>query len=183
MRTPFAKRLGVVCASGVLALATTSAAIRQDPPQTRPVFRAGATLVPVDVRVVDKSGKPVTDLTQADFAVFEDGVRQEVHHYSTQALAAQPAPADSRLLRRAGPPVAIAPQDHRVFLILIGRGNLTGPSNGVEGVLHLVRDRLLPQDRVAVLAWNRATDFTTDHARIVQVSSDSNASNLGSMSN
>jgi len=36
-------------------------------------------------------------------------------------------------------------------------------------MLHFVHERLLPQDAVAVMAWNRATDFTTDHARIAAV--------------
>jgi VWFA-related protein len=40
---------------------------------------------------------------------------------------------------------------------------------GVDGIRHLVANRLLPQDRVAVLAWNRATDFTTDHASVLRV--------------
>jgi hypothetical protein len=36
-------------------------------------------------------------------------------------------------------------------------------------MIHLVRDRLLPQDRVAVFAYDRATPFTTDHEQIAQV--------------
>jgi VWFA-related protein len=39
----------------------------------------------------------------------------------------------------------------------------------VDALIHFVRNRLLPQDQVAVLAFNRATDFTTDRARILQV--------------
>ena len=33
-------------------------------------------------------------------------------------------------------------------------------------MIHFVRDRLLPNDIVAVMAWNRATAFTADHAKI-----------------
>ena len=36
-------------------------------------------------------------------------------------------------------------------------------------MLHLVRDRLLPQDQVAVLAWNRATEFSTDRRAALDV--------------
>jgi VWFA-related protein len=46
---------------------------------------------------------------------------------------------------------------------------LQPPSKGVDGALKFVRERLLPQDQVAVLAYNRATDFTTDHEKIAQV--------------
>ena len=74
------------CCSCLLALASPSTAISQDPSQTPPVFRAGTRVVPVDVRVVDKNGQPVTDLTQADFTVFEDGIRQELSLFTHENL-------------------------------------------------------------------------------------------------
>ena len=40
---------------------------------------------------------------------------------------------------------------------------------GVDAALEFVRTRLLPKDQVAVLAYNRATDFTTDRARVTGV--------------
>ena len=43
----------------ILLLCTSGASQIQSPPQ----FRGGVTLVPVEVRVVDKTGAPVTDLT------------------------------------------------------------------------------------------------------------------------
>ena len=52
---------------------------------------------------------------------------------------------------------------------MLGRGRLQDPSKGVDALIHFVRNRLLPQDQVAVLAFNRSTDFTTDRARILQV--------------
>src|SRR5215208_2839527 len=36
-------------------------------------------------------------------------------------------------------------------------------------MLHFVHERLLPQDLVAVMAWNRATAFTTDRAATIDV--------------
>jgi VWFA-related protein len=39
----------------------------------------------------------------------------------------------------------------------------------VDALIQFVRAGLLPQDRVAVYAYNRATDFTTDHEQIAQV--------------
>ena len=140
---------------------------QQPPPQT--VFRAGTMLVPIDVRVLDKEGKPVTDLTAADFTVLEDRRVQQVEHFWTQglvrAIANDPLPA----LQRQPEARTVGPQARRIFLIVLGRGRLQPPAKGVDGVLHLVRERLLPQDYVAVAAWNRATDFTTDHAKIAAV--------------
>src|SRR6185295_12483571 len=63
----------------------------------------------------------------------------------------------------------VAQQDRRVFLIVLGRGRLQEPSNGIDAVQRFVRELLLPQDEVAILAWDRATDFTTDHAQILRV--------------
>jgi len=39
---------------------------------------------------------------------------------------------------------------------------------GREGKRAFVRERLLPQDRIALMAWNRATDFTTNHDLIAR---------------
>jgi len=54
-------------------------------------------------------------------------------------------------------------------VIAFGRGRLQAPARGIDATIAFVRDRLLPQDRVAVMAWNRATDFTIDRAGILAV--------------
>mgnify|MGYP003337379625 CR=1 FL=1 len=36
-------------------------------------------------------------------------------------------------------------------------------------MIHFVRDRLLPQDLVSVMAWNRATEFTSEHAKVADL--------------
>ena len=51
---------------------------------------------------------------------------------------------------------------------MLGRGRLQGPSKGIDALIHFVEQRLLPQDQVAVLAYNRATDFTTDRRPILE---------------
>ena len=141
----------------------------QNPAPQTPTFRGGTRLVPVDVRVVDRAGRPVTDLTEKDFELLENGVRQTLSHFSVQSLLAEAArPADRQLMRNSDPAPAIGTQSHRVFLIVLGRGRLQPPARGVDGMIHFVRRRLLPQDLVAVMAWNRATDFTTDHGRIAE---------------
>jgi len=132
------------------------------------VFRVGTTLIPLDVRVLDKKGRPVTDLLQSEFTVYENNVPQQIRHFSSQTLTPEPPPATALLPRRSDQPI-FEPRNYRVFLIYLGRGELRGPSNGVDGLLHFVKERLLPQDRVAIFAWNRATDFTVDHETAVAV--------------
>lgn len=51
----------------------------------------------------------------------------------------------------------------------MGRGRIDRPFKSVDALARFVRNDLLPQDRVAVFAYNRATDFTTDHEHVAQV--------------
>jgi Ca-activated chloride channel family protein len=58
-----------------------------------PVFRSGAELVALTVAVVDKDQRFVRGLAQNDFAVYEDGVRQDLSFF-----AASDVPLDLMLL-------------------------------------------------------------------------------------
>lgn len=128
-------------------------------------IRSRVTLVPLDVRVLDRNGRPVTDLTQDDFTVLEDGVPQKIGHFSFQQLEAE-APGPARPPLRKALDATVEEQRHRTFLIVMGRGRLHGWAGGYTAAIKFVREQLLPQDKVAVAAWNRATDFSTDHARL-----------------
>ena len=163
--------LGADQMARVIGCITTLAAVSLLSQQQPPTIRSRTTLVPVDVRVVDARGNPVTDLTKQDFTVEEDGVRQEIRLFDRVALTARPANGGPPPLRRSiaaddqsQPP---ATPEARLFLFAFGRGRLQWPDKGIDSTIKFVRERLLPQDRVAVLAYNRATDFTTDRARIV----------------
>jgi VWFA-related protein len=159
-----------LCAAGLSALGLAVAA--QTPPASpqaqAPIFRGRTTVVPIDVRVVDKNGKPVTDLKAEDFTVLENGVPQKVEFFFTQALA--PAAGDAAPVRpTTAPAQTLAPANRRLFLIVLGRGRLQEPSKGVDATLRFVRERLMPQDQVAVMAWNRATDFSADKTRASEI--------------
>jgi len=49
-------------------------------------FRSGIELVSLDVTVTDGAGRYVTDLNQADFSVFEDGVKQDIAFFTRTSL-------------------------------------------------------------------------------------------------
>ncbi len=135
------------------------------PPGT---FRVRVRLVPVDVTVTDARGRPVTGLKQEDFHIFDDGKSQEIRHFSVQTFsAAAPMPEQASILRPI-PAAELSPQTSRVFLILMGRGRFQMPFKTVDALIQFVRKNLLPQDRLALFAYNRATDFTTDHEKIAQ---------------
>jgi VWFA-related protein len=157
-----------VLALSAAALAATAALSAQQPAQEpKAPFRSATTLVPIDVRVIDRSGKPITGLSQSDFIVTENGIRQTISTFSAAAMTASSPSVP--LLRAVGRTESLEPQQARVFLLLMGRGIIQGPSKGVTAMEDLVRERLLPQDRVAVMAWNRATDFSADHDRAAAV--------------
>ncbi|HEX6322365.1 MAG TPA: VWA domain-containing protein [Vicinamibacterales bacterium] len=132
-------------------------------------FRSRITLVPLDVRVVDRDGRPVTDLKQEDFTILEDGLPQQIGHFAFETMQPDPAGVDDGLELRRAPGAGLKAQNRRVFLIVLGRGRLQHPAKGVDGALDFVRTKLLPQDIVAVQAYNRATGFSTDHARAAAV--------------
>jgi VWFA-related protein len=123
-------------------------------------------LVPVDVIVTDAKDRPVTDLKKEDFQIFENGQLQEIRHFMVQALTAAPPEPAQRL--QPALTTEFAPQTARTFLIVMGRGRYA-VFKTLESLMQFVRKDLLPQDRVAFLAFNRATDFTTDHERVARV--------------
>jgi Ca-activated chloride channel family protein len=51
-----------------------------------PTFRSGASLVSLNVTVMDGSERYVTGLQPADFAVYEDGVKQDVRFFESTAV-------------------------------------------------------------------------------------------------
>ena len=154
----------------VCALCVAAAAAQQPAPQqATPAFRSGTTLISVEVRVVDRNRRPVEGLQASDFTIIEDGKTQDVRHFVPITLTPQAeGVTDEPLIQRSGTRPFDTPSTRRVFLILLGRGDLQIPAKGLDGMIHLVRN-LLPQDLVAVMAWNRATPFTSNHAQIAAV--------------
>lgn len=157
--------IGVVC---VLIAFTAGVALRGAGADQKPQFRSGVTLVPVDVRVVDKEGKPVTGLKPEDFTVLEDDVPQPVRQFSEIGLTAMPSAPDAKLTFRESA-LGITPQTGRVFLFVLGRGRLQEPAKGVDAVLKMIRTQLLPQDQVALMMYDRATDFSTNHEEVAKI--------------
>jgi VWFA-related protein len=167
-------RAALSCAVAVVlaAAGTGLAGLGVGTPQAPGAIRVQITLVPVNVVVTDKDDKPVTDLTRDDFTIVEDGVRQTIAHFSLQTLQADaiaPAAATQKAGLRKVPTASLEPQTRRTMVIVLGRGRLQNPSRSIDALISFVRQDLLPQDMVAVMAWNRATDFTADHERVIQV--------------
>ena len=72
----------LVTALALTALGGIATAQQDKPPPQTPAFRAGIDIVSLNVTVTDGVNHYVTDLEEADFQIFEDGVKQEVTFFS-----------------------------------------------------------------------------------------------------
>jgi VWFA-related protein len=143
----------------------------QEPPQQPPprtTFKSAVDLVPVDVNVLDRSGRPVSDLTVDDFTLTVDGRPRRIA--SAQFISATKAIQDA-------PP---APREYssnagaaggRLVMLVIDSGNI-GAGRGKTAIDAAKRfvGSLNRADRVALVTIPGAgpqIDFTSNHA-IVQ---------------
>ena len=74
----------LVATAAAATLRITAAQPPQPPPQVP--FRAGVDVVSLNVTVTDGTARYITDLTQDDFNVFEDGVKQDVTFFTRTNL-------------------------------------------------------------------------------------------------
>jgi Ca-activated chloride channel family protein len=66
-------------------LTAVVAAAQSDPPRRPPTFGAGVEVIRLSVSVTDGRNRLVSGLSDKDFAVFEDGVRQELAFFTDEA--------------------------------------------------------------------------------------------------
>lgn len=133
--------------------------------QPRTTFRSTVDLVPVDVTVLDKSGRPVSDLTAADFTLAVDGKPRRIA--SAQFIAVD------RVIESAAPrPMEYdansAATGGRLFMLVVDAGNISSGrgKSAIEAAKRFV-SRLNRSDRVALMTIPGATpqiDFTSNHA-------------------
>lgn len=145
----------------VAAIATSS---RQSQEPQRPLFRSRTAAVPVDVRVVDRSGLPVIGLRREDFTIYEDGNEQAVSHFAARDRRnpdqGEPDRSGRGFADQWGP---------RTFAFVLGRGRLKGPAHGVSSLLNFVKTGLRDDDRIILVAYGRRTELTTNHEAVARL--------------
>lgn len=75
-----------IAPAAILAIATVWVSAQDGPSQDQRLFRAGVDIVSLNVTVVDSQNRYITDLTENDFVVYEDGVRQELVLFKRTSL-------------------------------------------------------------------------------------------------
>jgi VWFA-related protein len=140
VRVPTVLVLGAALAS----LPATAQTPRQTP--RPPVFEAGIEVINLNVSITDPRGQYVTGLTRDDFAVFEDGIKQDLSIFAHENL-----PISMVLMVDTS-----ASMDEK----------LTAARTAGKRFVRTLR----PQDVAQVMQFNdRATvlqDFTADHAAL-----------------
>ncbi len=128
----------------MLTLGVTAVAGAERSQESPPVFGAGVELVRLDAIVLDRDGKPVTDLQAADFEVEEDGRKQEVTSFEPVVVSPRPtAPV-------VGPPrVAVArvrtPAEGRSVFVFFDDVHVQASNS--ERVRHALRQFLASEVR------------------------------------
>jgi Ca-activated chloride channel family protein len=108
-------------------------------------FRSGVDLVNVNATVTDRTGRFVAGLRQSDFTVYDDGVRQEITHFSNERV-----------------PVSLG-------IAIDTSGSMAGERMAAarEALDRLLLDLLQPEDEVFVIRFSATPQlvqpWTTDH--------------------
>ena len=144
--------------------------------QPAPRFRGGVDIVQLDVAVLDRSRRPVPDLTADDFTVLEDGKPQPIIAF--EELSA-PDPDGSLVpwMRDVAPDVRTNSADgRRIFVLVLDDVSIAGGPyevrivDTVKKIARTFVERMGPLDQACVVFTgdNRvAQDFTSDRRALL----------------
>jgi len=145
--------IALVCAlAGAAAIEGQAPATPSQEPQ-RPTFRLDANFVRVDIYPT-ADGKPVTDLTAADFEVLEDGVPQQIETFERIEI-----PGHTPVEQRRDPNTVAQMRAEaenpraRVFVIFLDTGHteLAGSHRMQRSLVSMLDQMLAPDDLFAVM--------------------------------
>jgi len=150
---------------------------KQDPAQRpqQPTFRTGINFVRVDVIVTDRNGAPVSNLTQADFEVQEDGKPQAIETFKLVEITGIPRPGDQlprEIRSEYEEEYETGREDVRLFVIFLDDYHVrVGTSMFVRQALEsFISTQIGPMDLVALmypLTPTSALKFTRDRESLI----------------
>jgi VWFA-related protein len=146
----------------VLVLAVTQAAAQQP----SPTFRAGIDVLTIEAAVLDRDGKPIIDLTPADFYVTLDGKPRRVR--DARFYGDGGAEVVARAESTVSGPVMNSSEDGRIVVFVVDRDSIApGNEQVVLEAATTVIDGLSPADAAGVLSLpGDSTDLTRNHVLV-----------------
>ena len=112
------------------------------------VLRIDTALIYVPVRVMDKDGKYIPDLQAKDFKIYEDGVEQDIEHFSA------------------------VDDPFNVVLMLDMSGSTRFKVEDIQDAAVTFTEQLRPQDRVMVVSFDQKvwvdSEFTNDRTKLMK---------------
>src|SRR5260221_5186134 len=163
--------LFLLCGLCVLRGKTSSSSLLAQEPQQPPRFQSSVEVTSLDVAVVDDRGKPIADLTPADFVVRIDGNQRRVVSAEWISLVT-PESASPATPPPDGFTTNVSSTGGRLIVLAVDQPNIRfGGALAISKAAGAFIDRLSPSDRVAVAGIGvgaPATTFTADRERVKQ---------------
>ncbi len=157
----------IVCCAGLLA------AIRCSAQDSGVVIRSTTNLVQVRLVAEDSKGRPVTDLRQKDFQIFDDGKPQPITLFTSERDAVTPGAPGASAKQAANP----AETDAGYALIVLDWLN-TAMADRVMAIDQAIRQlkNFQPRQKVGIYLLGHESrlvlDFTSDRAELAQAVED-----------
>jgi VWFA-related protein len=164
-----------------LSLALLLAAAPAVPQQAS--FQATTTLVNVNVNVVGRDGKPVTNLTRDDFILLEDGKPQQILNCEFQRLSNQTLPPIEAPTLKSRPPSArTAPKpkpdvaqarDHRLIVLFFDFSSMQPAEQfrAEDAAIRFLNTQMTTSDLVSIEVLASSLDtvqpFTADREALI----------------
>ncbi len=150
-------------------------------PQEKPAaaqIRVHTGEVVVDVSVTDGDGKPVRGLTQSDFEVYEDGVKQQIASFRFIApTTSEPGPLSAQNPAKTAAPSELSaetPEYPHLISLVFDKVNASGPeaSRAANAARFYVEKSLHKNDQAAVFRIGMGVHiyqrFTSDRASLIK---------------
>jgi VWFA-related protein len=124
--------------------------------QQQPVFRGGIDFVRVDVIVSDRKAQPVTNLTQDDFEVLEDGKPVAIEQFKLIKVDGNPTPGGpppKQIRNRNDEELEAARDDVRIFVFFMDDYHVRR-SNSMSvrpTLIRFIQQQLRPTDMIGIM--------------------------------
>jgi VWFA-related protein len=133
--------------------------------ETDGVIKVDSSIVQIDFQVLDKSGKPVKNITLKDVEVYQDGKLQDIANLTyigvRNELKKDGVEAKVEKIKKNSPPIppisassVRSNEQGRLITFVVDDGNCKSSIGGInssrETLLKFVNEQMLPNDKVAI---------------------------------